>query len=598
MEKQTGYTGFNKLLKSDFVQTIINKLADGTFSEFIDDWKWIFTYTRRYRWIVIFYTFLGFFSSTLSLGSSYASKVLIDIINSKDKSQLWLLVVIMLSTAAVSIIFSSVMSRVSAKISIYVNNDIQAEIFDKIIDTKWTELNKYENGDLLNRFNSDVSTIATNAINWIPNLLINLYTFTLTFIVLLRMDATMAWIAILSAPFLMIMSHYIMKKLKEYRKRVLEMNSKMTSFETETFYNFDSIKSFGVTGHYSRLLRGWQEKYKKYNLDYNMFEIKTKIMMTSVSTVVSWIAFGYCLLRLWGDKITYGTMTFFLTQRSSLSTKFSTLVSTVPGMLNSAISAHRIRELIDLPKEEHHPEVLQSIQEDAKNGLTVCLNDVTFAYKEGSNVYENASFVAQPNEIVAVLGESGGGKTTMFRLILGLIHPSSGKMELKTADGRAVEMCADLCELISYVPQGNSMILGTIAENMRMVKSEATDEEIIRCLEMACAWDFVKAIPEGINAHLGERGKGISEGQAQRLSIARAMLRDAPILLLDEATSALDEETENRVLNNIVQQCPNKTVIVATHRPSVLSKCQRIYRVNAEGINVVDTKTAQALVMK
>ncbi len=598
MEDHTKYTGFNKLLKSDFVQTIIDKLSDGTFSEFIDDWKWIFSFSKRYRWIVIFYTFLGFFSSTLSLGSAYVSRILINIITERQTEKLWLLIVIMLSTTVVSIAFSSVMSRVSAKISIYVNNDIQAEIFDKIIDAKWTELNKYENGDLLNRFNSDVSTIASNAINWIPDLLINIYTFALTFVVLLRMDATMAWIAILSAPFLMLMSHYILKKLKEYRKRVLEMNSKMTSFETETFYNFDSIKSFGVSKHYSNLLRGWQKKYKQYNLDYNMFEIKTRIMMTGVSTIVSWVGFGYCLLRLWGGQILYGDMTFFLTQRSSLSAKFNALISTVPGMLNSAISAHRIRELVDLPKEDHNPDALKSVQQDADKGITVSISDVTFAYVEGSNVYENASFVAHPNEIVAVLGESGGGKTTMFRLILGLIHPDSGKIELKTADGRAEEMCTDLRELISYVPQGNSMILGTIAENMRMVKADATDEEIIDCLKMACAWDFVKAIPEGINAHIGERGKGVSEGQAQRLSIARAMLRDAPILLLDEATSALDEETEERVLNNIVQQCPNKTVIVATHRPSVLSRCQRIYRLNAEGISVVDIKTARELVME
>ncbi len=598
MEEHTKYTGLNKLLKSDFVQTVIDKLADGTFSEFIDDWKWIFSFSKRYRWIVIFYTFLGLFSSTFALASSYASKILINIIINKQTDKFWLLVIIMLSTTAFSMAFSSVMSRVSAKISVYVNNDIQAEIFDKIIDAKWTELNKYENGDLLNRFNSDVSTIATNAINWIPNFLINVYTFILTFIVLMRMDATMAWIAVLSAPFLMLMSHYIMKKLKEYRMRVLEMNSKMTSFETETFYNFDSIKSFGISKHYSMLLRGWQKKYKKHNLDYNMFEIKTNIMMSSVATIVSWVAFGYCLLRLWGNQIQYGDMTFFLAQRSSLSTKFNALISTVPGMLNSAISAHRIRELVDLPKEEHSSEAMQFVEKEMKNGVSVSLRDVTFAYVEGSNVYENASFVANPNEIVAVLGESGGGKTTLFRLILGLIRPDSGKMELKASDGSALEMCADLRGLISYVPQGNSMILGTIAENMRMVKTEATDEEIIHCLELACAWDFVKTLPEGIHTHLGERGKGVSEGQAQRLSIARAMLRDAPILLLDEATSALDEDTEERVLNNIVQRCPNKTVIVATHRPSVLSKCQRIYRINADGIHVVDMKTARQLVME
>ena len=590
---EKNFTGFNKALKSDFIQSILDKLADGTFSEFIDDWKWIFQFSKRYKWIVVFYTFLGIFSSTFSLGSAYVSRVLINIITEKRTDQLWLLIGLMLATTVLALIFNSVMSRVSTKISIYVNNDIQAEIFDKIIDARWDELNKYQNGDLLNRFNSDVGTISSNAISWIPNLIINIYTFAVTFIVLMRMDATMAWIAILSAPFLLVMSHYIMRKLKEYRKRVLEMNSQMMSFETETFYNFDSIKSFGILKHYSKLLRGWQMKYKEYNLDYNKFVIKTNILMTIVSTIVGMTAFGYCLFRLWSGAILYGDMTFFMQQRSSLSSKFNSLVSTIPGMLNSAVSAHRIRELVDLPKEDHDPEILAELREAAKDGITLALDDVTFAYSDGKNVYENTSFTASPNEIVAVLGESGGGKTTMFRLILGLIRPDAGTMTLRTADGRSVEMNADLRQLIAYVPQGNTMILGTIAENMRMVREDATDEQIIECLKLACAWGFVKRLPEGINSLVGERGRGVSEGQAQRLSIARAMLRDSPILLLDEATSALDEETEEKVLNNILQYCPNKTCIVATHRPSVLKRCHRIYRISGKSIQTVDYQEAE-----
>ena len=587
------YTGINKLLKSDYIQSILDKLADGTFGEFIDDWKWIFQFSKRYKWIVVFYTFLGIFSSTFSLGSAYVSRILINIITERRMDQLGLLITLMLLSTALALAFNSVMSRVSTKISIYVNNDIQAEIFDKIIDARWDELNKYQNGDLLNRFNSDVSTISTNAISWIPNLIINIYTFGMTFVVLMRMDATMAWIAILSAPFLLVMSHYIMRKLKMYRKRVLEMNSQMMSFEMETFYNVDSIKSFGILKHYSKLLRGWQQKYKEYNLDYNKFEIKTNIMMTVVSTIVGMTAFGYCLFRLWTGAILYGDMTFFMQQRTSLSAKFNALVATIPGMLNSAISAHRIRELVDLPKEDHDPESLAALREVAKDGVSLSLNDVTFAYADGKNVYENTNFTARPNEIVAVLGESGGGKTTMFRLILGLIRPDSGSMTLQTADGRSVPMNADLRQLISYVPQGNSMIYGTVAENMRMVREEATDEEIIHCLKMACAWGFVQRLPEGINTRVGERGKGVSEGQAQRLSIARAMLRDSPILLLDEATSALDEETEEKVLDNILQYCPNKTCIVATHRPSVLKRCHRIYRISDKNIQTVDYAEAE-----
>lgn len=571
------YTGFNRFLKSDAIQQVLDKLYDGTFTEFVDDWKWIFSFSKRYTGIIIFYTLLGLFSSTLSLGSAYISRMLINIITEKQTDKLWFLAIIMLSSTAFSLIFSSVMSRVSAKISIYVNNDIQSEIFDKIIDSKWSEINKYKNGDLLNRFNGDVSTVSGNAIGWIPNLIISIYTFIITFIVLVKVDWIMALLSFVSAPVLLLFSHYIMQKNKEYRKRVLEMNSQMMSFEVETFYNFDTIKSFGVTRHYSKELRSWQKKYKDYSLDYNMFQIKTGIWMNLLSTAVSTMAFGYCLYRLWTGQILYGDMTFLLGQRSSLNGKFGALIGTLPSMLNSSISAHRIRELVELPKEEHNEALLKEMKAKAPDGLSLEMENVSFSYKDGCTVYENAAFQAKPNEIVAVLGPSGGGKTTLFRLLLGLTNPQEGQVVLRDSQGSAVEMNADLRRLVSYVPQGNTMILGTIAENMRIVKEKATDEEIIQCLKLACAWDFVE--PIGINAPLAERGRGISEGQAQRLSIARALLRDAPILLLDEATSALDETTESAVLTSLITHCKNKTVIVSTHRPSVLKHCQRIYMI-------------------
>ena len=167
----------------------------------------------------------------------------------------------------------------------------------------------------------------------------------------------------------------------------------------------------------------------------------------------------------------------------------------------------------------------------------------------------------------------------MIRLILGLVRPQDGSVTLCASDGREIPMNAETRHLFAYVPQGNTIISGTIAENMRMVKEDATDEEIIEALKVSCAWDFVEKLPETINSNVGERGRGLSEGQAQRIAIARAVLRDAPVLLLDEAPSALDVTTERNVLRNIVRQHPNKTCIVTTHRPSVLNLCQRVYRV-------------------
>lgn len=591
------YSGFNKILKSRAVQFIIDKIDDGTYSEFLGDWKWIFSFSKKYTRVIIFYTCLGIFSSSLSLVSSVASKYMIDIITGYEVSKLWVLAAIMVGSTAISLVFSSLVSRYSTKLTIYVNNDIQGLIFDQIMDADWMKLNGYQNGDLLNRFNSDISTISSNAIGWIPNLIIAVYSFIASFCVIFYYDHTMAWIALASAPFLLLASRYIMRKNKEYRMRVLKMNSGMMSFEAETFYNMDTIKSFGVMGHYSKKLRGWQEKFKKYNLDYNLFSIKTNIFTSLLGTAVSFVAFGYCLFRLWTGSITYGTMTLFLSQRSTLSSQFSSLVGIIPGMLNSSVSAHRIRELIELPREKHIPDESEKMAKAAEKGFEVRMTDVDFAYVEHNKVIRDSNFTAKPNEIIALVGPSGEGKTTMIRLILGLIHPEEGTVSLVDSDGNEVEINADTRRYFAYVPQGNTILSGTVAENLRMVKEDATDEEIIEALKTACAWEFVSKLEGGIDGKLGERGRGVSEGQAQRIAIARAVLRDAPVLLLDEATSALDVQTEREVLRNIIKQRPNKTIIVTTHRPSVLDMCQRVYRVMDAKLTELDDEASAKMVM-
>lgn len=594
-EKQIKYTGINKLFHNDNMQKLHDSLRDGTFKEFVADWKWIFSYSKKYRWIVVFYAITGILGSTMSIGTAYIGRIMINIIVEKQQDKLWILIAAMIGSLILSLVLSSVNSYISARISIYVNNDIQADIFERIMDARWKELSSYPSGDLLNRFNGDVGTIASNAIGWIPNLLVNIYSFIVTFIVLWRMDIGMAIIAFISAPFLLGLSRFILRKMKEYRKRVLELNSKMMSFEVETFYNFEMIKSFGIFGYYSRKLKGWQQKYKEFNLDYNKFQIKSNILLTLVSTIVSSTAFAYCLYRLWTGQILYGDMTFFLQQRSALSSRFNSLVGTIPGMINSAVSAHRVRELMDLPREEHDPDRVTYMEERTGKGIKVHVNDVTFGYDERANVYEHSDLHVSSGEIVAIMAESGGGKTTLIRLLLGMLEPNSGKVTLQSGSGEEFPVNSDLRKFFSYVPQGNTMFSGTIAENMRMVNEEATDEEVIEALKTACAWDFIKQLPEGINSTLGERGRGLSEGQAQRISIARALLRGAPILLLDEATSALDRETEEQVLHNIMSSHPDRLIILSTHRPAALRLCNRIYKISGGKISETTIEEALAL---
>ena len=297
------------------LRTLVSRWKDGTFREILDDWKWIFSYSKRYKGAIAFYVFLGIFSTTLGLIGAVASKYLIDIITGYKSEQLWLLILLTVGGTVFSLLINSLLGRVSLKLSIRINNDIQAEIFDKIMDGDWSELNKYESGDILNRFNNDIGTVSTNAISWLPTILVALYRFVATFLVILHYDWIMAVFAFGTAPILLLASRFVLGKQREYGKKVRKMSSQMVSFEVETFYNLDTIKSFGVMDHYGSRLRDWQEKFKKVNLDYNLFTIKTNVFLTLSGSLISLAAFGYCLYRLWTHAITYGTMTLFLQQK-------------------------------------------------------------------------------------------------------------------------------------------------------------------------------------------------------------------------------------------------------------------------------------------
>ncbi len=573
-----------------------NSIHDGTFREILDDWRWIFSYSKRYRWVIVFYILLGVFSTSMSLVASVASKHVIDIITGYQRDKLGLMIAIMLGSAVFSLTFSNLINRVSARLSIDINNDIQADIFDQIIDADWKAISEYSSGDLLNRFNTDVMTVSKNAITWLPSVIISVFNFIATFFVIWHYSKVMALLAFISAPIMLLMSKYFIRRQREFAAKTKEAHSEIMAFEVETFFNFDSIKSYGIMGTFGRRLREKQKKLRGISLDYNLFSIKTNVFMSVLGLIVQYAAFGYCLYLLWGQQITYGTMTLFLEQRGRLSTAFNNVVSIIPNFLTSSVSAHRIRELIDLPRERHIPES-DELRAKAEDGFAVCLEDVDFGYVEDKPVFREADFSAKPGEIVALVGPSGEGKTTMIRLFLGLIRPNAGRAFLRASDGSEVEMNADARFLFSYVPQGNALLSGTVAENLRMVKEDATDEQIEDALRIACAWDFVSKLPDGINSKLGERGRGLSEGQAQRVAIARAVLRDAPILLLDEATSALDVATERQVLRNIIQQRPNKTCIVTTHRPTVLNLCQRVYRLSETRATELSEEESSRLAM-
>ena len=567
-----------------------------TIREVFGDWKWILSYTKTYRKEVFLYTVFGVISVSAGVVSSVASKYVIDIITNYQTEHLALMVAIMVGTMVSNLLLRMVFERLSAKLHINLNNTIRSDVFKKIMDTDWMLLNQYPSGDIVNRFHNDIQKVSAGAVGWIPSAIISGYQFLTTFVVILYYDKVMALIALASAPFLLLSSRHFLRKQREFQKEVRKISSDVMAFEVETFQNYDTVKSFGIVEKYSNLMRDWQEQFKGVQLDYNWFSIKTNLWLSILGEVVQYVALGYGLYLLWSQKITFGTMALFLQLRGQLSNAFQKVVRLIPTFLETSVSAQRIRELTDLPK-EIHIEIPQQWETHAKEGFTIKMSDVSFAYSGEHQILSEMSFQACPGEMVALIGPSGEGKTTMFRLLLGLVQPVYGQVVIQATNGETMQVNADTRKWVSYVPQGNTVFSGTIAENLQMVKNGATEEEMQKALEIACAWDFVKEMPETIHTKVGEKGKGLSEGQAQRIAIARAILRDTPLLLLDEATSALDVETEKRVLSNIVQHKSNKTCVIITHRPSVLNLCQRVYCVKDTKIEEIEKEEAENTVL-
>jgi len=492
----------------NFIKKIIRKIKEGMLQEMWEETKWMYQYAKRYKAAILLYIILGVVGTGMGLGGSVASKYLIDAVTGVDKRNIGYIVFLIIAMAVLGVVIKAVSSRITAKISVKVNNEIQREVYDKIMTTDWLSMTKFHSGDLLNRLNSDVGTVSNSVLGWVPSLITKLAQFLGALGIILYYDPTMAALALLSAPVMIIFSKMLMTKMRFYNKRTREVSSEVMAFNEESFQNIQSIKSFDLIGLFSKRLINMQDKYKDVYMDYNKFSIYTSSFMSLVGMMVSYSCFGWGVYRLWSGAITYGTMTLFLQLSGSLTSTFSALVGLVPSAISATTSAGRLMAFFDLPHEEKiDDEKVQIMEKRSLNkGLSVELKDVMYNYDENKVVFEEANVKANPGEIVALVGPSGEGKTTMVRLLLGLVNIKKGIAVVRDVFGMECNISANTRRFFAYVPQGNTIFSGTIGDNMRMVKENATDDEIVEALKAACAWDFVKQLPEGLESKVGERG--------------------------------------------------------------------------------------------
>ena len=550
------------------------------------EWKWLIRHASGYRLQIFLYIVIGIFGTLMGIGSTVASKYLIDSVVSHNEKTIISSAFFAVGLGLLQILVSSATSRVATVVGSKISNEIRSNVYEHVVYTDWEEISKYHSGDLLNRIEGDVSAISSSIISFIPSVFTRVTQFVGCLAVVLYYDPVMALFAFMSAPFLALTSKISAKMMRKYNKESREMNGKILSFYSESIQNIQTIKAFGVTKRYVNQLKDYLLVYRKMRLDHGKFSIIMTMCLSVIGLAVSYLCYGWGVWRLWQGAITYGTMTLFLQISGQLTSSFSSIVSLLPTSISIATAAGRVMEITELDVEntDNAAEVDELEPSAYDKGIYLNCDNLTYSYKDGKTpVVKNISFYVNPGETIALVGPSGEGKTTILRLILGLVKPQQGRMTMAVADGRKTEVSASTRRFCSYVPQENAVFAGSIAENLRMVNPEATDDELVDVLKTADAWSFIEKLPFGVNTVINEKGVNFSEGQIQRISIARAILKNSPVLVMDEATSALDAETEKKVLANIMKSYPNRTCVITTHRPSMLQYCDRVYRVDEDG---------------
>lgn len=445
---------------------------------------------------------------------------------------------------------------------------IRKQIYEKIIHSHWMDVKKYHTGDLMTRLTSDAGNVADGIIGTIPSIIQLIVELLLVFITLFSYSPLLACFALLVAPVAAVSSWWFGRKLKRLQVKVQESEAAYRSFLQESLANLLIVKAFANEEYSTQRLTqlreerfGWVYRRTKMGL------ISSTAM--SMSFQVGYIvAFAYGAIQISRKAITYGTMSVFLTLVNRVQAPVMGLAQQIPRVVSILASAGRIMELQELPLEEKEEEPLAVVQ------AGVDVSGLTFGYTQ-DNVLENVSLHIAPGEFVAVIGESGIGKTTLIRIIMSFMSNIQGSVTFYNEKGETQKANAATRNFIAYVPQGNTLFSGTVRENIRMGNLNATEEEMNEALKLAAAYDFVQELPKGIDTVIGERGHGLSEGQAQRIAIARAFVKKAPFLILDEATSSLDEATEQEVIRGLQRLTPRPTCLVITHRKSILKYCDR-----------------------
>ena len=533
--------------------------------------KWLWEAWKGNRLQAVINASLGLLSVVVSLSAVWAIHNAIDIASGvKPGSIYWavgLMGLIVLCNFAINIATVWVKNI----LGIRARNRMQQRLLDRILRSEWHSKEKRHTGDVINRLATDVGHVINFLTETMPNSLSTLALFIGAFAYLYSMDTVLSLVIVAMVPVVIILSRIYMRKMRQLSRDVRTCDSKVQSVLTETVQNRMLIKIMESDDAMIDKLETTQSELRQMVVKRTFFSVIANFVLNFGFSLGYLIAFLWSAIRLSNHTLTFGGMTAFLQLVNRVQGPAKNLTKLVPEFVYVFTSAERLMELEDNPLEEQgHP-----VYVNAPCGVR--LNNISFAYEEGGNVVEDLSFDFKPGSCTAILGETGAGKTTLVRMILALMFPQKGTVEIYNKKESKQLTPLMRCNFV-YVPQGNTLLSGTIRDNLLLGKLDATDEEMEEALKVSCA-EFVLDLPEGLDTVCSESGGGLSEGQAQRIAIARALLRDRSIMLFDEATSALDPETERNLLQNILAK-HDKTVIFITHRPAVMEYCDQTLKID------------------
>jgi ABC-type multidrug transport system fused ATPase/permease subunit len=547
--------------------------------------KWLFNKAKHIMPYLVMSLILGSFLSVLNVYRAIIIKDLIDAAVEKELSALIWAAVFFLISIIIDMIISSVTLALSNFSSTKLLNKLQNDMYAHITYSTWKEQSKFHSGEFLTRLNSDAGTVNSFIVNTIPSVISALVLFVTSFYTLLRYEPALAIIALFLTPICIIISRKYSKKYGQLQTENQQNESKYLSHIQESIQNSIIIKTFCMEKSNIETLGSIQQKRINLSLSRSSISIKSNFVINLSAWIGSFLTFLFGAIGIFRGAMSFGTSSALFQLVINLQGPFYTLIGAIPQSTAAAVSIKRIIEIeeMELEKTDDNERTVTS----TSGSVGIKFEEVDFSYNRTTNILEKISFEIMPGETIALMGMSGEGKTTLIRLILALIRVQSGKVYL-ASENELVEINSQARNLISYVPQGNILFSGTIEDNLRFGNQEAGEQELEEVLLLSCAWEFVNKLENGIKTVIGEKGFGLSEGQVQRLAIARALLRNKPVLILDEVTSALDSETEKQVLENIHNLKRKPTCIIISHRTSAIDICNRVFKLSNRTLEEID----------